>query len=47
MAGRPRARTKIVPLQDVLDNQAIHTEKWTLYGVLVPSQPVFAFIHQG
>jgi hypothetical protein len=33
MAGRPRARTQIVPPQDVLDNQAIHTEKWTLYGL--------------
>jgi hypothetical protein len=32
MAGRPRARTQIVPPQDVLDNQAIHTKKWTLYG---------------
>ena len=33
MAGRPRARTQIVPPQGVLDNQAIHTEKWTLYGL--------------
>jgi hypothetical protein len=33
MAGRPRAQTQIVPPQDVLDNQAIHTEKWTLYGL--------------
>ena len=33
MAGRPRARTQIVPPQDVLDNQAIHTEKWTLYCI--------------
>jgi hypothetical protein len=31
MAGRPRARTQIVPHQDVLDNQAIHTEKWALF----------------
>jgi len=27
MVGRPRARTQIVPPQDVLDNQAIHIEK--------------------
>jgi hypothetical protein len=33
MAGRNRAWTQIVPPQDVLDNQAIHTEKWTLYGL--------------
>ena len=33
MAGRPRAGTQIVPAQDVLDNQAIHTEKWTLYSL--------------
>jgi hypothetical protein len=33
MAGRPRARIQIVPPQDVLDNQVIHTEKWTLYGL--------------
>ena len=32
MTGRSRARTNIVPLQDKLDNQVIHTEKWTLYG---------------
>ena len=29
MAGRSRARTNIVPPQDELDNQVIHTEKWT------------------
>jgi hypothetical protein len=29
MAGRPRAQTQIVPPPDVLDNQAIHTKKWT------------------
>ena len=33
MAGRPRARTQIVPPQDVLDNQAMHTEKLTLYSL--------------
>ena len=33
MAGRPRARTHIVPPQCVLDNQAIHTEIGTLYGL--------------
>ena len=33
MTGRSRARTKIVPPQDELDNQIIHTEKWTLYGL--------------
>jgi len=33
MTGRPRTRTQIVPPQDVHDNQAIHTEKWTLYGL--------------
>ena len=33
IAGRPRAQTQIVPPQDVLDNQAIHTEKLTLYGL--------------
>jgi hypothetical protein len=33
MAGRPRARTQILPPQDVLDQQAIHTEKLTLYGL--------------
>ena len=33
MMGRSRARTQIVPPQDVLDNQVIHTEKWTLYGL--------------
>jgi hypothetical protein len=33
MTGRSRARTHIVPLQDKLDNQVIHTEKWTLYGL--------------
>jgi hypothetical protein len=27
MAGRPRARIQIVSPQEVLDNQAIHTEK--------------------
>jgi hypothetical protein len=27
MAGRPRARTQIVPPQDVLDKQTIYTEK--------------------
>ena len=31
MVGRPRARTQIVPAQDVLDNQTIHTEKWALF----------------
>ena len=31
MTGRPR--TQIVPPQDVLDNQVIHTGKWTLYGL--------------
>ena len=30
MAGRPRARTQIVAPQDVLDNQAIRTEKWAM-----------------
>ena len=34
MAGRPRARTQIVPPQDVLDKQTIHTEKW-LFMALV------------
>lgn len=33
MAGHPRARTQIVLPQDVLDNQNIHTEKWTLYSL--------------
>jgi hypothetical protein len=33
MTGRSRARTHIVPPQDELDNQVIHTEKWTLYGL--------------
>ena len=33
MTGRSRARTHIVPLQDKLDNQVIHTEKLTLYGL--------------
>jgi len=28
VAGGPRARTQIVPPQDVLDNQAIHTENY-------------------
>jgi hypothetical protein len=28
MAGRPRARTQIVPPQDALDNQAINTENY-------------------
>jgi hypothetical protein len=27
MVGCPRARTQIVPPEDVLDNQAIHIEK--------------------
>ena len=31
MTGRSRARTQIIPPQDVLDNQVIHTEKWTRY----------------
>jgi hypothetical protein len=33
MTGRSRARTQILPPQDELDNQIIHTEKWTLYGL--------------
>ena len=33
MMGHSRARTQIVPPQDVLDNQVIHTKKWTLYGL--------------
>ena len=33
MTGRPRARPQIVPPQNVLDNQVIQTEEWTLYGL--------------
>ena len=33
MTGRSRARTQIVAPQDELDNQVIHTEKWTLYSL--------------
>ena len=33
MTSRSRARTNIVSLQDKLDNQVIHTEKWTRYGL--------------
>jgi len=33
MTGLSRARTQIVPPQDILDNQVFYTEKWTLYGL--------------
>ena len=36
MGGSPQSsntNTEIVPPQDVLDNQAIHTAKWSLYGL--------------
>ena len=33
MTDRSRAQTQIVPPQNVLDNQVIHIEKWTLYGL--------------
>ena len=47
MAGRPRARTQIVPSQDVRDNQAIHTEILTLYGLgnAMTDYPFFIFTY--
>jgi len=47
MAGRPRARTQIVPPQDILNNQVIHTEKWTLYclgNAMTDSDNIFKWL---
>jgi hypothetical protein len=38
---------QIVPPQEVLDNQAIHTEKWTLYGLgnaMTDSDSIFKWL---